>query len=261
LSTEEAAKSSAAGESAATPSGSQLDQCGSGYWRFPRTCEKDDCEYEAKWTVQGDNAHFTIRTKHTDLWTGIAFSQNERMSQTDAVLGWVDRAGRSFIMDTWISGYQAPQLDAQQDVTNVTGRISDGFTVLSFQRPLDTRDPKDVALGGKDCPYIMFPIKGGKFNSVNKKIWKHDEVPALTGHKVCLRPCAAGSTTTTPAPPPTLSYNAEVRLVSLGEGFKVPTRGSADFNTLADTVGNALAAGSLKQVPGLNNVIVRQFKK
>lgn len=89
-----------------------------------------------------NDVHFTIHTKHTDLWTGIAFSHNERMSQTDAVLGWVDRAGRSFVMDTWLGSYQAPLLDAAQDVRNVSGRLLDGMTELSFVRPINSRDSK-----------------------------------------------------------------------------------------------------------------------
>lgn len=63
-------------------------------------------------------------------------------SQTDAILGWVDKSGRAFVMDTWISGYTAPQLDLSQDVYNTSGSIRDGATTLSFIRKRVTSDTK-----------------------------------------------------------------------------------------------------------------------
>lgn len=61
-------------------------------------------------------------------------------SQTDAVLGWVDKSGRHFLMDTWIGGYTSPQLDTSQDIYNKTGKIENGMTILSFVRKRSTSD-------------------------------------------------------------------------------------------------------------------------
>lgn len=61
-------------------------------------------------------------------------------SQTDAVLGWVDKSGRHFLMDTWIGGYTSPQLDTSQDIYNKTGKIESGMTILSFVRKRSTSD-------------------------------------------------------------------------------------------------------------------------
>jgi hypothetical protein len=58
-----------------------------------------------------------------------------------------------------------------------------------------------------------------------------------------------------------LQYNAEVRLLRLGEGFTVPTPGTTDFDELSNSVGSALAAGALGKVPGFNDVTVRKFKR
>lgn len=63
-------------------------------------------------------------------------------SQTDAIIGWVDKAGRPFLMDTWINGYTAPLLDASQDLSNTTGSTVDGVTTLSFMRKRTTGDTK-----------------------------------------------------------------------------------------------------------------------
>lgn len=45
-------------------------------------------------------------------------------------------------MDTWVLGYNLPQLDAQQDIYNTSGRIEDGITTLSFVRKRSTEDIK-----------------------------------------------------------------------------------------------------------------------
>ena len=83
-----------------------------------------------------------IETTNTQTWTGIGFSNDEHMSQTDAIIGWVDKQGRPFLMDTWINGYSSPKLDDQQDITNTSGRIEKGVTVLEFTRKRVTRDPQ-----------------------------------------------------------------------------------------------------------------------
>lgn len=55
----------------------------SGIWKVPKKCNPDNytCEYSAKWEFlpRTDTIHFTLTTKHTDTWTGIGFSDNERM--------------------------------------------------------------------------------------------------------------------------------------------------------------------------------------
>lgn len=64
-------------------------------------------------------------------------------SQTDAILGWVDAAGRAFVMDTWINGYSAPSLDSDQDIlSNYTGSIVEGVTTLTFSRKRISPDTK-----------------------------------------------------------------------------------------------------------------------
>lgn len=113
-------------------------------------------------------------------------------SQTDAVLGWVDKTGRHFLMDTWISGYTQPFLDTSQNIFNTSGRIADGITTLSFLRKRITNDPKDLSFTNDHCLFMMFPVKGGAFNSVNKKIRKHEEVPTISSERICIRSCGNG---------------------------------------------------------------------
>lgn len=57
-------------------------ECG-GEWKVPRYCnaENNTCEYSAKWELipRKDEIRFTITTSNIDTWTGIAFSDDEKM--------------------------------------------------------------------------------------------------------------------------------------------------------------------------------------
>lgn len=75
-------------------------------------------------------------------------------SQSDAILGWVDKNGRAFFMDTWIGGYTSPLLDASQDIYNMSGRIQDGVTTLSFTRKRLSSDSKVSNVQ----PYILYAL-------------------------------------------------------------------------------------------------------
>lgn len=67
---------------AATSDTAENTECG-GIWKVPRDCNPENytCEYSAKWELipRKDTIRFTITTKHTDTWTGIAFSNDEKM--------------------------------------------------------------------------------------------------------------------------------------------------------------------------------------
>lgn len=38
----------------------------------------------------------------------------------------------------------------------------------------------------------MFMVKGGAFNSVNKKIRKHEVIPSISADKICIKSCGEG---------------------------------------------------------------------
>lgn len=54
-----------------------------GEWKFPRHCQVQNktCEYSAHWQFfpRKNEIKFTIITKQTTTWTGIAFSNDEKM--------------------------------------------------------------------------------------------------------------------------------------------------------------------------------------
>lgn len=122
-----------------------LDNDCFGHWKYPQSCSpaEHNCEYYAAWETvgRGDEMRWHIETTNTKTWTGIGFSNDEKMSQTDAIIGWVDgRNGRPFMMDTWINGYSSPKLDDRQDIYNASGRIEKGVTILEFSRKRMSND-------------------------------------------------------------------------------------------------------------------------
>lgn len=92
-------------------------------------------------------------------------------------------------MDTWINGYNAPLLDPSQDIYNISGKIENGETTLMFSRKRATKDQRDLSFTDDECLYMMFPVKGGVFHAVNKKIKQHASVPIVSGDKICIKSC------------------------------------------------------------------------
>ncbi len=119
-------------------------------------------------------------------------------------------------MDTWINGYSSPLLDNSQDIYNASGRINDGVTTLTFSRKRTSSDTKvgtylylfapedsknlsnldifsqDFSFTDDKCLYLIYPVKGGEFHAVNKKIRKHESIPVVSSQRVCIRNCPAG---------------------------------------------------------------------
>lgn len=110
----------ASGDRSSTAANNLLDNDCEGHWKHPRTCnpEKFDCEYFASWKTvgRGDEVRFKIQTTNTKSWTGIAFSENDRMGSSDAVIGWIQQNGQPFVMDTWITGYTPPKVSTNEIV-------------------------------------------------------------------------------------------------------------------------------------------------
>lgn len=245
-----------------------LDNNCEGQWKYPRTCEpeKFNCEYYASWQTigRGDEFRFRIQTTNTKTWTGVGFSDDERMSQTDAIIGWVDPNGRPFLMDTWITGYTAPKLDDNQNIYNISGRIQNGVTFLEFTRKRETNDKNDLSFTEDKCLYLMFPVLGGRFNAVNKKMSKHEQTPVITDSRICIKSCGRELIDNSILPvekvPSQLAYAVSVKLMNLAESFESPAKGTPEFDSLASQIANSMA-GVLSHIPGYTETEVNSFEK
>lgn len=254
------------GPAATVEIGHQLNNDCYGFWQYPRDCspEKLNCEYYASWEtiLRGDDMRFKIQTTNTVTWTGIGFSNDENMLQTDAIIGWVDKNGRAFMMDTWINDYFGPKLDEHQNIYNTSGSVQNGVTTLEFSRKRMTNDDKDLSFTNDNCLYLMFPVKGGAFNGVNKKIRKHELVPIVTSKRVCIKSCGKDIehfVETTPAPD-RLVYSTAVKLMHLAESFEAPVKNTPEFNDLANRISDSFN-GVLNHIPGYHKTDVTGFEK
>ncbi|XP_050669313.1 uncharacterized protein LOC126968369 isoform X2 [Leptidea sinapis] len=244
------------------------DKCGAQY-KIPASCDvsNNTCDYVASWEYLGqkrgkDSVRFTIRTKQSKYWTGIGFSNDRRMSQTDAIVGWVDsRSGRPFLMDAWLVGYSAPRMD-RQDVSQATGQLVDGTTTLSFVRKRDTGDSKDLAFTDTQCLYMMFVTGGGGYDPVNKRMSKHTQVPIVSDDRICIKPCGPEpleeEQTTEIVLPGSHTYAMLIRITGLADNFKPPAVGSREYEELATQVVDSLA-GEFAKIKGYKGIVVNGF--
>lgn len=249
--------------------GHQLDNDCEGFWKIPANCSeaKFNCEYFVSWKTvgRGDEIRFKIMTTHTKTWTGIAFSENEKMSQTDAIIGWIDSNGQPFLTDTWINGYSAPKSDDRQDIYNTSGRIQNSATILEFTRKRASDDTKDLSFTEDHCLYLMFPVNGGRFNAHNKQMGKHEQTPVVTDTRICIKSCGREllgdpADTATAINPNQLTYAVSVKLMNLAESFESPKKGTAEFDNLANQVSNSMA-GVLNDIPGYYETEINSFEK
>ncbi|KAJ2945024.1 hypothetical protein O0L34_g1921 [Tuta absoluta] len=243
----EETKSSSAGGVTSLPN----NKCGA-QWKYPANCDttNNTCQYYASWEYLGqkrgkDGVRFTIKTKESKYWTGIGFSKDKKMSQTDAIIGWVDpRSNRPFIMNTWVSGYSAPKLDQNQHITSASGSLIDGYTTLSFVRKRNTGEARDLAFTDEQCLYMMFITQGGGFDAVNKRTSKHLQTPVVSEEKICIRSCgpepAEDEITTEPPIPGLTAYTMLIRITGLADSFKPPAEGSKEYEELSQQVADSL---------------------
>ncbi|OQR69301.1 hypothetical protein BIW11_04395, partial [Tropilaelaps mercedesae] len=215
-----------------------------GEFKFPSGCTGLQCDYQIQWQFDGESARdevkFRIQTRFPERWTGVAFSKDEKMARSDAVIGWVEKTGDTIRRESshysmcsafalrsiaanedilWVArvvaasfrlanggivkrlillgiifmaGYSQPTIDSTGDIYNTTGSYRNGLVTLEFTRKRNTGDRgQDLSLG--ECVYMMYPVKGGTYSSVVKRIGKHETTPIVSSEQICIKPCLAGT--------------------------------------------------------------------
>lgn len=103
-------------------------------YRYPEKCKGSDCEYIAKWMYNAKNKDvgFEISSKGIGRWTGIGFSRDGAMTQSDVYTGWVYNA-KAFVTDRFAFGQQLPAVDPadRQDIYNISGKMEDDMQVCN----------------------------------------------------------------------------------------------------------------------------------
>ncbi|XP_076320004.1 uncharacterized protein LOC143230387 [Tachypleus tridentatus] len=175
----------------------------SGEWKYPHNCIEESCQYHIKWKMETDtdDIHFVIHSSNGDKWTGVGFSENPKMPNSDAVIGWVNEIGQVTVIDAWLTGYEHPKFDDSQDIKEFSGEINDGKVTLRFRRKRKTGDvSQDVDFTAKEGLYFLFPIKGGNYDSESRKIQFHEQIPVVSSQKFYVGPSSELDTVSKPEP-------------------------------------------------------------
>ncbi|VDM63516.1 unnamed protein product [Angiostrongylus costaricensis] len=166
-------------------------------FRYPPKCSGDECEYVASWTYDStkDDVRFQISSKNIGRWTGIGFSKDGQMTNSDIYTGWVFE-GKAFVTDRFAYGRQLPAIDPadRQNIYDIGGRIEDETQTFWFRRPVHSKDQlTDFPLD--QCWYFMFPVGGGRvlarkssdFTNPRTPIGYHDLYqPRISDKKICI---------------------------------------------------------------------------
>ncbi|CEF70316.1 SEA domain and Epidermal growth factor-like domain and Trypsin Inhibitor-like, cysteine rich domain and DOMON domain-containing protein [Strongyloides ratti] len=165
-------------------------------FKYPQGCEGEECKYIANWNVDkiSGEVEFEISSKGIGRWTGIGFSKDGSMANSDMIVGWV-YDGQGFITDRFSYNKDVPVIDApdNQDAYIVKGELEDVTQTIVFKRKIITTDTKtDFPLN--ECYYFLFPVSGGRilakqvddFKNPKTPIGSHDSTPIVSSEKICI---------------------------------------------------------------------------
>ncbi|VDN83646.1 unnamed protein product, partial [Brugia pahangi] len=166
-------------------------------YRYPAGCSGTACDYIAKWeySMARKDVKFEISSKELGRWTGIGFSRDGQMANSDIYTGWVFE-GKAYVTDRFAYGRQLPAIDPadRQDIYEISGKAEDDIQTISFRRkvlPADTITDFPLNI----CYYFLFPIGGGRvlarksqdFQNAKTPIGYHDLYqPKISRTKICI---------------------------------------------------------------------------
>ena len=124
-------------------------------------------DFSISWSNDNDYVYIGIKARMSG-WAAVGFGAETFMKNADIIEGSV-KDGNLTIADMFSTGEFGPhppdtQLGGTDDILASGGKAGDAFTVIEFQRKLDTGDKFDKPL-----------VKG-----INKIIWAYSGQPVLT---------------------------------------------------------------------------------
>lgn len=113
--------------------------------------------YKVYWKIlnETDEIQFEIHCKTTG-WVGLGISPNGGMKGADIAIGWVDSAGKAFLVDTNAVDKSRPLVDNVQNWDLIDGTETQGYTILKFKRNLDTCDKDQDLKIQVGSTYLIF---------------------------------------------------------------------------------------------------------
>uniref|UniRef100_A0A914WF40 DOMON domain-containing protein n=1 Tax=Plectus sambesii TaxID=2011161 RepID=A0A914WF40_9BILA len=166
-------------------------------YKHPTGCEGTSCDYIAKWEYSPSrkDIRFEISAREIGRWTGIGFSRDGGMTNSDIYTGWFYE-GKAYVTDRFAYGRQLPAVDpsGRQDIYETGGRVEDDIQTIWFRRKIVPEDTlTDFPLD--KCYYFLFPVGGGRvlarkaadFQDALTPIGYHDLYqPRVSREKICI---------------------------------------------------------------------------
>ncbi|XP_070572311.1 DBH-like monooxygenase protein 1 homolog [Ptychodera flava] len=117
------------------------------------------------WKFDNTTITFEMHVRTTG-WVGFGFSPDGGMPGSDMVMGWVTDDGEVVFSDRHATAFAEPVVDDSQDYTLLHGEEADGYTILKFERPIDTCDDQHDWLLTSDTTRVIWshhtedPVEG-----------------------------------------------------------------------------------------------------
>jgi hypothetical protein len=134
---------------------SPLTEAGSKGWtpdgiisvgEYSKNLTLSDGKYVVHWRNTAEDLYMALSGK-TEGFVAIGFEPSQAMKDADMVMGWVS-GGKATVLDLFSTGTYGPHppdgdLGGKNDILEFGGSESDGWTVIEFQRKMDTGDQFD----------------------------------------------------------------------------------------------------------------------
>nr|XP_006815112.1 PREDICTED: DBH-like monooxygenase protein 1 homolog [Saccoglossus kowalevskii] len=117
--------------------------------------------YKLFWKFNQEKITFEVHVKTTG-YVGFGFSPNGGMPGSDIVIGWMTNNGKTQFTDRHALHYGEPRIDIKQDYTLLYGREEDEYTILKFERKLDTCDDEQDRIITSDTMRLIWAYHPGK---------------------------------------------------------------------------------------------------
>ena len=99
------------------------------------------------WTI-GESLAWFAMSAPTEGWVALGFGAESMMQGADMAIGWVDDAGRAFVLDCFSTGPYGPhppdtELGGKDNLVTFGASEKDGVTTIEFSRPIAASDAYD----------------------------------------------------------------------------------------------------------------------
>ena len=99
------------------------------------------------WTI-GETLAWFAMSAPTEGWVALGFGAESMMQGADMAIGWVDNAGRAFVLDCFSTGPYGPhppdtELGGKDNLVTFGASEKDGVTTIEFSRPIAASDTND----------------------------------------------------------------------------------------------------------------------